>query len=556
MEEFCIIESEKIKNKIDGNFIDLVLMTIQDLKKQVIVFNNSKRSAQSSAQGIVNAILDKDIENKEELELISRKILKSLSSPTIQCKKLAGYVKKGIAFHHSGLVTKQRTLIEDAFKKGIIKVISSTPTLAAGLNMPAYKVIIKDHMRYSQRGMADIPILEYHQMAGRAGRPGSEDIGKSVLCIKDEKNAEKIVAKYVFGKSEEIISKLAVEPTLKMYILTLIAMDMINTKDEIRDFFKSTLYAHQYQDMDSLYFNVFRIIDILKDYKFVNQDDDYYMATELGKKISKLYLNPDTANYFLVNLSKFVKRFNSRNISKHDVFSLINFITNTIEMRPLFRAYISEKSIYEQMLEDVGDDLIVKFDPFEMDFDIFLNSLKTSDIFENWISEAPENWISDKFNVTPGELNYKVGVMDWLLYCLEEIAFLKKEVYVKNFIKKLRVRFSFGIKSELLPIIALKDIGRVRARKLYNNGFKTILDIKKANVSMLARVVGDKTAEKLKEQLSDGSAILEQPLEAPKKPKEISRREIEEDEIDILINNYNDFEEEKKEKNMNLTDYF
>jgi len=558
MDDVCIIESEKIRNKVDGNFVDLVLHTILKLKKQVLVFNNSKRSSQTSAHAIANAIKLEDIENKDKLEELSMKIYNALPHPTSQCRKLRECIKKGVAFHHSGLVTKQRTLIEKSFREGLIKAISSTPTLAAGLNLPAYKVIIKDYKRYSQRGMIDIPILEYHQMAGRAGRPGSEDIGKTVLCVKDEKNVQDIATKYVFGESEEIISKLAVEPTLKMYILSLISMDMINTKEEIKDFFKSTLYAHQYQDIESLNFNVFRIIDILKDYKFVSQDDDYYMGTELGKKISKLYLNPDTANYFLVNLPKFVKRFNNDSISKYDVYSVINFFCNTLEMRPLFRAYVNERAVYEKTLEDIGDDLIVKFDPFESDIDAFLNSLKTSDVFESWISEAPEDYISDKYNVTPGELNYKVGVMDWLLYCLEEIAFLKKELYFKNFLKKLRVRFQFGIKSELLPLVALKGIGRTRARKLFKSGYKKLLDIKKADEKMLARVVGEKIAISLKEQMSDGQEVVEKPL-TPKKPSNIKAQyeeDVSEDEIDVLITNYNEFEEEKKEVNMNLTDYF
>lgn len=555
-QEFCIIESERIKTHTDDNVINLVLHTLE-LNKQVLVFNNSKRSSETTAEKIANSL--KKIENQEELNELSEKILSVLSSPTKQCKRLSNCIKRGTAFHHSGVLAKQRGLIEKYFKKGIIKVISSTPTLAAGLNLPAYKVIIKDYRRYSQRGMADIPILEYHQMSGRAGRPGKEDIGKAVLCVKSENELERLVPKYLFGKSEEILSKLAIEPILKMYVLSLISMNMINSKEEIIKFFSNTLYANQYGDIDELSQNIFRIIGLLKEYTFVTQDDNYYVATPLGKKVSELYLNPDTANYFLTNLDKFVKRFSSEEISREDVYSLINFVANTIEMRPLFKVSKIEEETYIKKLEEKGNQLIIPFDPFETDYQTFINSLKTTDIFQDWILEAPEDYISDKYNITPGELAYKQETMDWLLYALENLAFLKKEIFFKNYLSKLRMRFKYGIRDELIPLINLKGIGRARARKLYKAGFKKILDLKKADFSSLEKVVGTSIAIKIKEQVSDQTELNNQTLPVP---KEIQFREVKEpkevsdDEINRLVENYETFEKEKKEKNMNLKDYF
>ncbi|MFW6226449.1 MAG: helicase-related protein, partial [bacterium] len=476
-------------------------------------------------------------------------------------------VQKGVAFHHSGLVTKQRYLIEDAFKKGIIKAISSTPTLAAGLNLPAYQVIIKDYKRYSQRGMRDIPILEYHQMAGRAGRPGCEKVGKSVLCLNSKTQIDEIVSKYVFGKYEEVLSKLAVEPTLKMYLLSLIAMDMINSKEEIKKFFASTFYAHQYKDIESLNYNIFRIIELLKEYSFVVQDDDYYIATQLGKKVSELYLNPDTAYYFLENIEKFVNIFENDPNHKQIYYSLINFITNTIEMRPLFRVYKNEEEKYISKIEDIADSMVIKYDPFEIDYENFMHSLKTTDILMDWIEEIPEDFLCDKYNITPGELNYKVEVIDWLLYCLEELSYIKKHVYFKNLISKLRIRFKFGIKSELIPLVNLKFIGRVRARKLYSAGLKKMFDLKRVEFSQLSRIVGEKIAIKIKEQIAhinyntnnENTVLTSQRIEKPQslgKPKEIKIREVSDDEVDKLVDTYKQFEEENKDKNMNLTDYF
>lgn len=551
------IESTIIERTTKENFVDLTLNTIYS-GKQVLIFNNSKNSSEATAEKIAKAV--KRVAKKEELFKISNQILKTLQNPTKQCKRLAMCVEQGIAFHHAGLTSKQRTLVETNFKNGLIKAISSTPTLAAGLNLPAYKVIIKDYKRFTSRGMNDIPVLEFHQMAGRAGRPGKEDVGKAVVVVKSDEEHERVIKKFIFGKSEEIFSKLAVEPTLKMYLLSLISMDMINDKNEIKDFFKNTLYAKQYRDLEGLYHNVFKILQTLKSYGFIDQQDDYYRATRLGKRISELYLNPDTANYFLTHFEDFEKLFSKETYSKHDIYKLIHFITNANEMKPLFRVLKSEEDIYVAKIEEHGDEMITDYNPFEMDYGVFMQTFKTTDIFEHWIHEAPEDFICEKYKTTPGELSYKLSIIDWLLYCLEEFANLKKNHFFKNLIKKLRIRFKFGIKEELIQLVSLKGIGRARARKLYLANLKSFSDLKKAPFETIERAIGTKIAIKVKQEL--GNEYTDHDHYAyhnTSKPKEIKVREVSIEEVDELVSTHVKFEKEKeenKEKQNSLLNYF
>jgi len=554
MGNYTIIETQKINKQTKDCIIDLTLETITK-NKQVLIFNNSKRSSETVAVKIFESI--KNIKNKEELKKISKDILSTLSNPTKQCIKLSKCVEKGVAFHHSGLLGKQRSIIEKNFKNGLIKVISSTPTLAAGLNLPAYQVIIKDYKRYSQRGFNDIPILEYHQMAGRAGRPGKEEIGKTILCVGNENEKDRIIPKYIFGKPEEIISKLAVEPTLKMYLLSLISMDLINTKTEISEFFKNTLYAQQYKDLTGLENNIFRILDILIEYDFIQEEDHYFVATKMGKKISELYLNPDTANYFINNINKFINNYKKNENSKNNLYSLIHFIVNTLEMRPLFNIKKIEEEEYSNKLEKIEPILEIKYDPFEDDYQTYLSTIKTTEIFMDWISEAPENYISEKYKITPGELHYKLETLDWLLYSLEEITIMKKKIYFKNILNKIRTQFKYGIKKELLPFIHLKGIGRVKARKLYDNNFKNLLDLKMASYEKLSSIIGDSLTIKITKELNSNENFSNEYIERKKeKPKEIKIRDIQDEEIEELVTNYNIFEKEKQEKNKKLLDYF
>ncbi len=564
MNQIEVIGTENLKQHTKDNIVNLVLHTLQK-DKQVLVFNNSKNSSEATAEKI--AIANKNfLKNQIELKQLSEKILKVLSPPTKQCRRLAKCVEGGAAFHHSGLVSKQRQLIEDNFKSGLIKVISSTPTLAAGLNLPAYKVIIKDYKRYSSRGFNDIPVLEFLQMAGRAGRPGKETEGRAVLHVKSEDELSRVVPKYVFGKAEEIYSKLAVEPTLKMYVLSLISMDMINSREEIEKFFANTLYGEQFQDLDGLYFNIFRVIDALKKYGFVNQDDNYYTATKLGKKVSELYLNPDTAHLILENFDKISKKLGSKFTSRSDVYSVMHLLSTTAEMKPLFRILKKDEEVYMQKLEEVEQDLIIRYDPFENDLADFAATLKTCDVYKDWIEEAPEDYITEKYSITPGELHYKLEVIDWLLYCVEEFALQKKEFYIKNFINKLRTRFKFGVKEDVLVLISLKGVGRVRARKLVRAGFKTLSDLRAGSFEEISRVVGDSLTIKIKKEVVGEDYDYDSSKELKKvekfsrndKPKEIKVREVMDEEVDSLVEEYNNFEQEKKkvEEQKSLKNFF
>ena len=71
-------------------------------------------------------------------------------------------------------------------------MIAATPTLAAGLDLPAYRVILKDLRRFSQRGLQYIPVLEYMQMAGRAGRPKFDNKGESVIITTTDSQKEEL----------------------------------------------------------------------------------------------------------------------------------------------------------------------------------------------------------------------------------------------------------------------------------------------------------------------------------------------------------------------------
>ena len=164
-----------IEHKTDDYAINLALDTLK-LKKQAIVFANTKRSAEKAAEDIAKHVKI----STNELAKLAIEVKKALANPTKQCERLSRCIEKGIAFHHAGLTHKQKELIENKFKEGVIKIICSTPTLAMGLDLPAFRALMKDLRRYGHRGLNWIPTLEYLKMAGRAGRPNFATYGEAI----------------------------------------------------------------------------------------------------------------------------------------------------------------------------------------------------------------------------------------------------------------------------------------------------------------------------------------------------------------------------------------
>ena len=476
-------------------------------EKQALIFVNTKRSAEKVAEDISKSIKTED----SELTKLSEKILKILSRPTKQCERLAKCIKKGIAFHHAGLTHKQKEIIEDSFRNRKIKIISCTPTLALGVDIPAFRTIIRDVKRYGGTyGLTYIPVLEFLQMAGRSGRPKYDSYGEAIAISSTKPEKKKIYDKYVLGEPEEIFSKLAVEPVLRTYLLSLISTRYVQTKNQIIDFFEKTFWAYQFKDMDKLTFIIEKMLDLLEEWEFIqsSQKEDFvsgdellkdikYKPTILGKRVAELYIDPLTA----YNLISSVRMASSR---RTRTFSFLQTVCHSLEMRPLLKVKAKEFDLMQEKLAEY-EHYLLELEPslYEPEYEDFINSFKTALMLQEWIDEKDEEFLMEKYNVRPGELRAKLNRADWLLYATAELTRILHFQKILKDINKARVRVKYGVKEEILPLLKLKDIGRVRARKLFRNSIKDLGDVRKASLTTLSQILGPKIANSIKDQMGD-----------------------------------------------------
>jgi replicative superfamily II helicase len=122
------------------------------------------------------------------------------------------------------------------------------------------------------------------------------------------------------------------------------------------------------------------------------------------------------------------------------------------------------------------------------------------------LSMILEEKIVSHFGIGPGDLRTMIDLSDWLLYSATEIGKVFGLEDIEGPLSILRVRVHYGIKEELLQLVTLKGIGRIRARNLYNSGFKTLKDIKESDIEELEKVpsIGKGLAMDIKRQVSRG----------------------------------------------------
>src|SRR3989339_267572 len=488
----------------DNPVIDIALHTIS-LGKQAIVFVGTKSSAEKQAEDIAKKIKKSGPRCLE----ISEQAKNALPQPTKQCTRLAYCIGKGIAFHHAGLVQKQRELIEKEFRSGAVKIICCTPTLALGVSLPAYRAVIRDLRRFGRRGMEWIPVLEYLQQAGRAGRPEHDDKGECIAIASTEPEQEEIIKRYIFGEPEPIHSKLAVEPTLRFYLLSLIASRFVKDMDQIMAFFSKTFYASQFKDIEEIQEKIVRLLRQLEEWEFITmgtggdfQSADVLVSgnirpTQIGKRVSELYLDPLTAH----SLIEAVKRTNNK---PANLFGYLHAVSSSVEMEPLLRVKVKEyDTIQEKVAEYESYLLMPEPSIYDPEYEIFMNAFKTALFLDSWMDESSDENLMEDYGIRPGEIRVKRDNAEWLLFSLQELCRLLEYRECMKDLMKLRGRLKHGIKEELVSLVRFRNIGRVRARILYNNNLRNVADIKKADLMRLSQLVGKNIALSLKEQVGE-----------------------------------------------------
>ena len=479
-------------------------IALDNLPDQCLVFVNTRRSAEAQAKRL-GILIGKRLKNEEteKLKEYANELRTGADEVTSVDSNLTKLIERGVAYHHAGLTNRQRQIIEKGFREKKIKALCATPTLAAGVNLPAKRVIIRDLTRWDSSFQSNqpLPVLEVQQMLGRAGRPGFDVDGEGVLIAKNSEQKTQIIETYFEGETEPVLSRLGSEPALRTHLLSLISSGTINTTEEMHSFLKKTLFGAQ-GELWRTQHRINKVLYFLEkeglieiegkiDGEFIpanNSLQEKLKATPFGRKVSQLYIDP---------LSGVIIKEALESEVPANPLGLLHTITRTPDIYSLY-VRKNEMETYLTHLMQMEADLMVPPPVEHTELEFYLWDLKTALLLMDWVEETPEEHLMKRYSTTPGDIRAKVETAGWILYSMSELSELLSPNTTKM-IAELEIRISNGVRKELLPLLEIESIGRVRARSLYNAGFTSQSSIRDAKPSELSEIpgIGKKLAEKL-----------------------------------------------------------
>jgi helicase len=331
-------------------------------------------------------------------------------------------------------------------------------------------------------------VLEYKQLCGRAGRPKYDTYGEAIIVSESGVNAEELYDHYVLGTPEPLRSKLSSDSAVRFHMLSTIATVPGMKKPEIHELFGATLFARQYRSA-TVEFKVESALDYLEQEELIKSKNDRYIATEFGRRTSLLYIDPVTAVAFRDALER-VERAEGRH-----TLGFLHLLSTSPDFYPKLSLRKKDYDELSLLIQDRGKELLYQISEYDCTRSFWALC--------EWTEEMSDRTLSDRMGVEPGDMHRIVEMGEWLAYSLYEVAKLMRRDDLLAELYNLRTRIRYGVKEELLPLVALEGIGRVRARALYSAGLTDAGKVASAPQSKLASIpkIGPAVAEKLKDQL-------------------------------------------------------
>lgn len=545
-----------------------------DTKSQVLMFVGTRRSAQSEAKNLAKRVrkrlLKEDPERLERLQEVADR-LEGRSQSSL-AEQLVHSMSGGVGFHHAGLTSGQRKEVEKAFKSGLLVALTATPTLAAGVNLPARRVLVRDLKRWDDGMSRPLPVMEVRQMLGRAGRPKYDTRGEAWVYCKGTDGwevADSVSDRYFFGPIEDITSKLANEPAMRMHLLASIATGGLVHKGSIEHFFSSTFLGSTMAP-SQLRERLNTMLDWLVEERFVRKvgvdehftahwlnnnldsqgeeawDDSLpawatpaqetvgvqwsaspiaapksnshrsahlnpslgfapatslgntggwvqpsaeephnmkYQATQMGERVTQLYLDPLSASILRTGLRRAVRRMVRADRPVTD-FGLLHLAVTTPDFNSLWAktadmeanspVWLKANSTEEELLVDPGY------------AEAMLSNVKSAWMVEEWTEEATIRDLESRLDVSPGDVHHRVDLMGWLLAGAQHVlmaddVFSDEHMHIISEIVQqisvLQQRVRHGCKPDLLQLVNIRHVGRQRAREMASLGLRQPNDV-------------------------------------------------------------------------------
>ncbi|MDP3066530.1 MAG: DEAD/DEAH box helicase [Methanobacteriaceae archaeon] len=497
-----VITTEEFGLKNKNDVIMKILKESLDESSQALVFVSTRRFTESLAGYLAGKIRKfLPAEKRKDFKNVAKKILdvpkRRGSLPTVVCLKLAESVENGVAFHHAGLFDRQKEIIEEEFRARNLLMITATPSLMYGVNLPSKSVVIRDYTRWTSQGPQPIPVFDYEQMSGRAGRPGYDTEGYSYLVAKTLDEGLGLQERYLYGEVETTNSKLLEnKDAVYRQIIAQVASGLAKNPKELSDFFQETFYGYQitsneYMSIlsaDTLDYELKEALDFLLQNGILQASPEGLHTTELGMLIAQSNYSVQTA----VRLKEF-----ARSSIELEKARLVYEICRTPDLPIIsFKGRKSRDPVRER-LNKVGVFIV----------DV-RNEEATAAVLMEWMNERSEYEIENAYHVYSAGARRTAYEASLLVKFYRDICQVLGIYIGLDQLDVLSARLYYGAREDILPlVVSIRGLGRRRARALVD-AFGTDLSYISREELLRIEGIGPKTADNILKYFRGGPETL------------------------------------------------
>uniref|UniRef100_A0A3B4ZRH4 Helicase, POLQ like n=1 Tax=Stegastes partitus TaxID=144197 RepID=A0A3B4ZRH4_9TELE len=435
--------------KVDPDHI-IALVTEVIPTHSCLVFCPTKKNCENVAQMICRYLKEEFLQHHEADKSVLLRQLKEAGNGSV-CPVLSRTVPYGVAYHHGGLTSEERRLVEEFYSGGALCLLACTSTLAAGVNLPARRVVLRspyvasDFLKRSQ----------YKQMVGRAGRAGIDSVGESILILQD--------------------------------------------KDRSLDFLRWTLLFVQQQHLcvdRSLTEVLQQSVDFLKDKDLITEDAHSLKVTKLGKATYKGSVDLTYSDVLYRDLSRGLEAL-LLNSYLHLVY-LVTPYDLVPQCKPdwmvFFRQFTLLSAAEQKMSAAVGvpESFVARKAAGQTVKTVnavvgrmylalvLLSVLKDTDLWS----------VAQRFQLSRGFVQTLLSSSSAFCSCVLHFSEELEELWpFRALLAELTRRLSYCVKAELIPLMEVAGVTESRAKQLYNAGYRTPTHLANADAAALSRSV-------------------------------------------------------------------
>ena len=398
--------------------------------------------------------------------------------------------------NHAGLSRETRSSTQQAFRRGELEAVVSTSTLEMGVNLPARKVVIYDSYWFDGESFSPMPIRRYLQCIGRAGRPGLDTIGESVLFLPAWDRGK---VDYLSTQSEPICSGLSSADALAKEIVTEVATRLSISEEHLKSNFGDLTLWHKQGGSTDMKDHVHHLVDA----GLLKWSGDYYLSvTGLGRVAAQLNICPTSVKRLR---SAYEIDFNSTEFDLLLIGCLLREASpklgfNFEEIDPMADLLLQVES---QILDTPVS--ILKRTGLVLSAKALLSAIKCSSLLYQYIQGTSMEILAQVYDCYSADLKILTQNVTWVLEAAKRVfSILQKKDQSENTdqpgskpatwnpvatLQDLQLMLQYGVPRNSLNLVRIKGIGAQRARSLIAAGIRTPQQLTTENTSQLCDIL-------------------------------------------------------------------